>query len=397
MVKDDILFSSHALGARVAPNRFVAHAMEACDSDEGGVPSQRTMTRYMRLADGQWGITFVEATSVTRVPVGRVRGLILDEANLRSFEPLVQGYRERNADGLLMMQISHSGRRSYAPSGPTSVCPDPPPGLRYLSTAEIEGIRGQFVRTALLAEKLGFDGIDLKLCHGYLGNELLRPANTRNDRWGGSFENRTRFIVEAFEEIKARRQSARFVLGSRIAFSEDAPGGTGTLGPTSTEYDPAETYELVRIMDRLELGYVNVSRDIPNADSYPDQQPEEREVPTLLAERLIKMLIHDEGLSLSVIGTGYSDLGEELAAIGAKRLAAGYTDFVGIGRQSFADPHFPAKVRSGEPINRCRRCSACMELMARQHYSGCIVQDPFYRDEFRRMRRTEGKLRGGGH
>ena len=258
----------------------------------------------------------------------------------------------------LLVQLTHSGRQSHPATDRTAVCPNPPPGVRYLSTDEIEQVRKQFVDAACLAEKVGLDGIDLKLCHGYLGTELLRPANTRDDRWGGTFENRTRFLVEAFEEIRSRMSSSRFVLGSRISFHEGIRGGCGTGGPTSTAYDPSETFELIRLMHRLGLGYVNVSGSGIGAQDEEALEAEEEEVRTLWYERLTKSFIEQEGMRLTVIGSGYSGLGPDALSTASRRLRSGYTDLAGFGGQSFVAPLFPARARTGEPIDGCVGCWA---------------------------------------
>jgi 2,4-dienoyl-CoA reductase-like NADH-dependent reductase (Old Yellow Enzyme family) len=364
--------------------------MEASDADEGGAVSPRTLLRYQHLAEGKWGTVFVEATSVTPTSLGRLRGLVLTEATLASFRELTSGFKKRNPDGLLMVQLTHSGRHSHPGTDRTAVSPGSPPGPRYLSGGEIEQIKHQFVDATLLAEGAGFDGIDLKLCHGYLGTELLRPANTRPDRWGGSLENRTRFMVEAFTEIKSRLQSSSFVLGSRISFYEGTRGGCGTRGPDSRELDPSETLELLRIMDRLELDYVNVSGSGTAAQGVKGLHAEEQRVGTLWYERLTRSFVHREGIGLAVIGTGYTALGQGALTTAARRIVSGHTDLVGFGRQSFADPLLPAKVQNGEPVSYCVLCSSCAELMGSERNAGCVVHSGYYRDQLRELRRSPG-------
>ena len=290
-----MLYTPCAVGRRVAPNRWVSQPMEGCDADPGGIPSERTLQRYERLAEGQWGIVVVEATSVTPLALGRLQGLILTQETAARHAKLVRRFKARNSQALLWLQLTHSGPNSHPSTDPTTVNPMPQPGLRYLSTDEIEVIRQQAVKTALLAEEIGYDGIDIKSCNGYLGADLLRPSNTRADRWGGKFQNRARFFVEAFEEIKARRRSDAFVLGVRMHWAERRAGGLGTAGPTSAAYDPAESLELIRLLHRLGLDYVNVTGEVTDLSGYADLEDEERRVPALLAERLAKTLVRDEG------------------------------------------------------------------------------------------------------
>ena len=384
----DILFTPTPIGGRTAINRWVAQPMETSEAEPGGSPSETTCARYQRLAEGQWGVVFMEAASVTATSIGRLRGLVLTEAHAARYEALVRGFKERCPDGLLLAQITHSGPNTHPSSDRVTACPQPQPGCRYLSTDEIERIRQQFVAAALLAEKVGFDGIDYKLCNGYLGAELIRPSNTRPDRWGGSFENRTRFLVEGCQEIMARRRSREFILGSGFNFSERRAGGFGKRGPDSREYDPAEPFELIRLMDRLGMDYANITGDVADLSGYPDASDEERQITTLLAERLASDLVRRERLRLAVMSGGYSAFGRQAAPLAARRARAGYTDFIGYGCQTFADPLTPAKLRAGEPVNYCVGCRACMKLMLGQYSAGCAVYDPHYRALFKEYRRN---------
>jgi 2,4-dienoyl-CoA reductase-like NADH-dependent reductase (Old Yellow Enzyme family) len=384
-----ILYTPCAVGRRVAPNRWVSQPMEGCDADSGGVPSERTLQRYERLAEGQWGIVVVEATSVTPLALGRLQGLILTPETAARHAELVRRFKARNTQALLWLQLTHSGPNSHPSTDPTTVNPTSQRGLRYLATDEIEAIRREAVRTALLAEQIGYDGIDLKTCNGYLGADLLRPTNTRADRWGGSFQNRSRFFVEAFAEIKAGRRSEGFLLGLRMHWAERRVGGLGTAGPGSTTYDPTESLELIRLLDCLGLDYVNITGEVTDLSGYADLEAEEQRVPALLAERLAKTLVRDERLGLAVIGSSYSALGQELPAIAARRLRAGFTDLVGLGRGSLADPLLPAHLRAGEPAHYCVDCGGCVRLMLAQRHSGCAARDPYYRELYRALRREE--------
>jgi 2,4-dienoyl-CoA reductase-like NADH-dependent reductase (Old Yellow Enzyme family) len=205
------LFSPCPLGARTAPNRLLAQAMETGDGETDGAVSEHALARYETLARGGWGVVVVEATSVTPASVARARGLVLTPQTADSFRRLVAHCKALNPQALLLLQITHSGPESRPEADRVTVSQAPRPGARSLSTHEIEAIAPQHVEAALLAEEIGFDGIDYKLCHAYLGAEILRPANVRTDRWGGSFENRSRYLAEGMAEILARRRSPGFI------------------------------------------------------------------------------------------------------------------------------------------------------------------------------------------
>ena len=388
----DVLFSPCMVGPRVSPNRIVAQAMEACEGTESGGVSERTLSRYLRLAEGGWGVVFLEATSVTPRSRGRLRGLLLTASTAAGFESLVRRFKALNPEALLLLQLTHSGRQTHPSMDCVTVLPGPPEGVRYLESEEIALIRDEFVEGVMLADKVGFDGVDVKLCHGYLTTELLRPANVRADGWGGAFRQRIRFVEEVYERIGSRKLSDGFLIGSRMSFYEKRPGGCGTSGPSSLAFDPSESLEVVRLLAKSGAHYVNISGSGP--EGLPSSaRPEERRIGTLYSERLATECARAEQLGVTVIGTGYTGLGESVVGVGASRVRWGAAQMLGFGRQAFADPHFPRKLRQGEPVDWCRKCGSCAKLMVNQFNAGCVVHDTHYGEQLRRLRDQTRPLR----
>ncbi len=384
---DPILFSPGRIGGRTAPNRFVSQAMEGNDGELGGKPSARTIERYRDLARGGWGAVMVEALSVSSESLARRNQMILRRENLPEFRALVDAFKAIDPDSLLIFQVTHSGRKSDGRSRAVTVIPDPPAGIDYLSEADVEEIRGAFVEGVLLAEQAGADGVDFKLCHGYLGAELLRPANTRNDRWGGSFENRTRFLAGSVRELRSRLPRKDFVLGSRISLYEGIRGGCGTASPTEEIEDLSEMKRLVRLMADLGMDYVNVSAGIPGETSEitrPTKPSRLFYLHQFRYAREVKAL----QTPLSVIGSAYTILSGTAHESAAENIRKGNVDFVGFGRQSFADPRYPAKLAAGEPVDYCTACSGCTRLMVKQVHDGCIVFNDYYREVARELARS---------
>ncbi len=373
------LYSPAEVGRRSAANRFVSQAMEGNDGEDGGRPSARTHERYMRLARGGWGIVVVEAISVTPDSLARRNGLVISERNLDAFRRLAAEYKKIFPGGLLFFQITHSGRHSGPFSRRTCLYPAGAGDAHLLATDEIEAVKNDFVRAALLAEEAGADGIDFKLCHGYFGAEMLRPANVRDDRWGGSFENRTRFIAETAGEIRSRQKSKDFILGSRISMYEAIRGGCGTAGPDEIVEDLSEMKKVVLLLRDIGMDYVNVSAGIPALTpevTRPTKQSRNFFLHHVRYTKLARKLVPE----LAVVGSAYSILKEEAAAHAEENIAKGYVDFAGFGRQSFADPLYPKKLLSGEEIDYCTACSGCTKLMVGQVNDGCVVYDDYYRD-----------------
>jgi 2,4-dienoyl-CoA reductase-like NADH-dependent reductase (Old Yellow Enzyme family) len=372
---EGILFSPVTIKDKTAPNRFTAQAMEG--NDGAGGPSERTLERYRNLARGRWGLVISEALSVSETSLARVNGMILNRKNLGGFKRLVEIFKRENPRGLLFFQLTHSGERSGAFSERVNLSGGE---CRRLSDGEIENIKNSFIEAALLAEEAGADGIDFKMCHGYLGAEMLRPSNVREDRWGGSFENRTRLLREGVEAI--RRRSGNFILGSRLSLYEGIRGGCGTGGPDELIEDLSEMLDVVRLMDDLGMDYVNVSAGIPaltGAITRPTAPSKYLAYHHLRYTKTVKGLVSRENRGLRVIGSAYSSYRAEAPAVMKEMLDKGYTDLCGFGRQIFADPLTPEKHRNGEAVNWCVLCSGCSRLMAAQLNDGCVVYNDYYK------------------
>jgi 2,4-dienoyl-CoA reductase-like NADH-dependent reductase (Old Yellow Enzyme family) len=384
----DVLFSPLSIKNRIVPNRFTAQAMEGNDGDPGGIPSERTISRYRQLGKGGWGLAVVEAISVVETSLARVHGMILNEKNLEGFKRLVDAFKKENPQGLLLFQLTHSGEQSGSFSDRTSAA-QRKEGCRYLSSGEIGEIRDHFIRSSLLAEAAGADGVDFKMCHGYLGAEILRPANTRPDQWGGSFENRTRFLREGVGEIKARLGRKDFLLGSRLSLYEGIRGGCGTAGADEIVEDLTQMLDIVRLMDTLEMDYVNVSAGIPaltGAITRPTEPSKYLALHQLRYAKTVKDMLVRENRSLKVIGSAYSAHKADAPGVMAEMLTKGYTDLCGFGRQIFADPLTPKKLLDGEKVNWCVLCSGCTKLMVSQRNDGCVVYNDYYKEIFKNSR-----------
>jgi 2,4-dienoyl-CoA reductase-like NADH-dependent reductase (Old Yellow Enzyme family) len=379
---NSIIFEPLKIRNRSIPNRFFAEAMEGNDGEKGGLPSERTISRYSELARGCWGTVLIEAVSVSENSLARKNGLIIKKKNLDGIKRLVESFRKNNDTGCLLLQITHSGERSGPFSDITTLNPNSK-SSRYLSTDEVEVIKDLFIAAALLAEEAGVDGIDFKMCHGYFGGEILRPSNIRNDKWGGSFENRTRLLREAIGEIRSRQRSPDFILGSRLSMYEGIRGGCGTSGPDEIIEDITEMLKVVMFMDSLGMDYVNVSAGIPaltGAITRPTEPSKYLALHQLRYAKTVKDLVKNEKLNLTVIGSAYSTYKAEAPGVMEDMISRGYVDLCGFGRQIFADPLMPRKITNGEKVNWCLLCSGCSKLMGAQLNDGCIMYNEYYKE-----------------
>ncbi|HYB21713.1 MAG TPA: NADH:flavin oxidoreductase [Thermodesulfobacteriota bacterium] len=399
----NILGSPVKIGEKTAPNRIVNQPMECNDADEVGNPTDLTFGRYRRLAQGGAGIIFVEALTITRESRARKNQLSIGERTAPNLERLVKEMREISPESLILFQITHSGRLSGKGfSRLVTVYPLAEQEGHMLSEEEIDKIGDEFGRAALIARQAGADGIDFKQCHGYLCSEMLRPENTRRDRFGGSFENRTRFFSETMQKIKRTVGDGPFLLGARFSVYEGIPGGFGTPGPGEVIEDLTEPLAFARLMEKLRLDYINVSAGIPAIT--PEIVRPTRNYPEGVYRHFGWARAIKKTVNIPVIGSGYTYLREgknelkepdmekrSFSYWAEKNLTQRVCDMVGIGRQSLADPLFVRKTLEGKTseINYCTACGGCSLLLRNQAQSGCVIYFDLYKRLFKELRQKK--------
>jgi len=400
----NILASPLKIGAKTAPNRIVNQPMECNDADEAGNPTELTFDRYRRLAQGGAGVIIVEALTITQESRARKNQLGIYEKTAPTLERLVKEMRGVNSKSLILFQITHSGQQSGAGfSRLVSVYPISGQQTHILSEEEIDKIGDEFARAALIAKQVGSDGIDFKHCHGYLCAELLRPVNTRKDRFGGSFENRTRFFSETMEKIKRTVGSGGpFLLGARFSVYEGIPGGFGTPGPGEVIEDLSEPLALVRIMEKAGVDYINVSAGIPAIT--PEIVRPTKSYPEGVYRHFGWAQAMKKQVRVPIIGSGYTylrdgknDLKEPDPAKKSflywteKNLKEGICDMMGIGRQSLADPLFARKMLEGKSaeVNYCIACGSCSVLLKNQAQGGCPIYFEYYKKRLKEIQKNK--------
>jgi NADH:flavin oxidoreductases, Old Yellow Enzyme family len=379
-------------GATLA-NRLVVHPMEGADGTADGSPDELTFRRYHRFAHGGAALLWYEATAV--VPEGRAnpRQLYLHDGNVDAFRRLLDESRAiAAAQGrtfYAVLQLTHSGRQSF----PSAAGPDPiiaydnpvldrRPG-RVVSDAELDALQEKYIHAAQLAADIGFDAVDVKACHGYLIQDLL-TARERPGKYGGSFDNRVRFIVETLDGINAK-VGKRIGLASRYGVWDSIPGGWGIDEKDYHKADFSEPIALANMMhDRgvtlfdVTCGnpYFNphVNRPFDRGFYTPPEHPLEGAQKLLQAAQAIQKALPEA----TVIATGLSWLRQYGAGIAAGMVRDGWCKLAGFGRQAFAYPDFAADICSGrgmDPDQCCIACGNCTQIMRDGGRSGCMVRD----------------------
>ena len=367
------LFKPYRISDRESPNRLVAQAMEVNSAEPGGAVSEMVLNRYRTLAEGRWGIVFVEATSVTEKHVGKSNGLVLSRKNLDGFKQLVEDYKNIDDSCLLMIQLTHSGRQSVAPQR-VKVYEDEETDIPIVTEKELEEVLQDHIDAAGLAREAGFDGVDIKSCHGYLGAELLRPLNQRKDKFGGSVENRAYLIASAIES--AVRDNPGLIVGTRMSAYEGLRGGCGTAGPEEILEDFTDIKKIAGIFVDAGARFLNITGGTrlgcPQLIG-PKKNDSFCRLSQFRYTRQFKEWFPDTAL----IGSTYSsaEAGSILSA--EENISKGYTDFAGFGRQNLADPEFPRKISEGEDtIKFCKLCGRCSKLLADDLNIFCAYHNP---------------------
>jgi len=408
MKEKEPLFWDIKIGNRTAHNRIALNAMECNDADKEGNPTELTLKRYRKAVKGNAGVIVIEAISVIDESRGRLNQLIGMPANQKALGKMIDELKKVNNKPLLFIQLTHSGELSE-PQFSKRVCVKPLPGFEgdLLSEDEVEKIIEKFVLAARVAHDAGADGIDVKLCHGYLGSQFLRPYNDRKWKYGGSWENRTRFAYEIYERIAKEIQDPNFVVGSKISVWEGFPGGVGTVGPDSPVMDLTESLDLVRGLEARGGKFILVSAGSPSitlALTQPDRNIPDYAYLHFYFQQMVKNAARRETV---VIGGAYSvfrngqnkflAVNREQSSFvywGNKNIKDGVCDMVAVGRQSLADSLMPAKLEAGKPqeVDWCTCCDNCIEFLIRQKPVGCATYDKEYARAFKELRKEQGRL-----
>ena len=414
-------------------NRFCVLPMEGWDGTAGGEPTELTIRRWQNF--GRSGAKLIwggEAFAIRHDGRANPHQLLITPRNLSAIaglrEELVAAHRERfgaNADADLFvgLQLTHSGRYArpnvYDRPEPLAGWHHPmldrrfPAGVRVLSDDDLERLADEFIAAAALARDAGFRFVDVKQCHGYLGHELL-GARGRGGPYGGSFDNRTRFLRRVVEGIRARVPELAIVV--RLSVFDTVPyrkrsDGIGEAEPlrdsgvgiresfgfgvleTDDELDAAleESRAVLSLLEQLGVRWIcttagspyynpHVQRPamFPPLDGYePPEDPLRGVARQIRATALLKQSFP----RLVFVGSAYSYLQEWLLHVGQHAVRHGLADFVGLGRIALSYPDLPADVLAGAPLRRaafCRTFSDCTTGPRMGLVSGCYPLDKFY-------------------
>ena len=432
------LFSRLARAGIKIGNRIAVNPMEGWDGTADGNPTENTLRRWRRF--GQSGAKLIwggEAVAVCHSGRANPNQLIVAEhtreglAQLRS--ALISEHKQSagSDDGLLIgLQLTHSGRyakpNSQGRPEPRILYHHPildrrlglPSDFPLLTDGEIGGIIEEFHRAAHIAWELGFDFVDIKHCHGYLGHEFL-SAHTREGKYGGSFENRTRFLREIVQGI--RTTAPKLKIGVRLSAFDTVPfrpdpsqsingklglgipephsdlipyrWGFGVNASEPTQPDLTEPIQFLSLLESMNISLVNLTAGspyytphiqrpalYPPSDGY--QPPEDPLVGVARQMEAVRQL-KQRFPNLIFVGTAYSYLQDFLPNVAQAALRKNWTDTVGFGRMVLTYPEIFLDATQGRAVQHkkvCRTFSDCTTAPRNGLPSGCYPLDGHYKN-----------------
>ncbi|MBN1491804.1 MAG: NADH:flavin oxidoreductase, partial [Phycisphaerae bacterium] len=407
------------LGRQVG-NRWCIHPMEGWDGTPAGAPTELTLRRWQRFGESGakliWGGEAVAVRHDGRANPNQLCATPANKGGLAQLRAvLVAAHQKaygRTDDLLIGLQLTHSGRfcrpnEKIRPEprilyhhpildGRVGIQPDD--NTPILTDDEIDTLIDDFVAAARMAAETGYDFVDVKACHGYLGHEFL-GAHTREGKYGGSLENRTRFLrttvarirnevpglgigvrismfdILPYEDDPATRTSKQKGFGRPSAFEGPGPYRYG-FGVNPDNPDEPDLAEPIALLERLvadDIRFINVTcgspyynphiqrpAAFPPSDGYrPPEDPLVGVARQIQATRQLKARLGD---AVTLVGTGYTYLQEYLPQVAQAVVRQGWADFVGIGRMVLAYPEMPAdSLRTGvlDTKRICRTFSDC--------------------------------------
>lgn len=329
-------FESLALpNGAVIPNRIAKAAMEENMADKDHAPSDHLIRLYRAWAEGGAGLLITGNVMVDRRAMTGPGGVVLDSwLHSARFEEWAKTAQSHGAH--IWLQLNHPGRQMPAALGQQTIAPSEVAmdlgsftsqftAPRAMTDADIAEVQERFIKTAQLAERMGFNGVQIHAAHGYLLSQFLSPiTNKREDRWGGSLENRARLLVGIVKGVRAA-VDGKFAVAAKLNSADFQRGGFST--------DDAK--KVVEMLNPLGVDLIELSGGSYEA---PAMQGDARDGRTLAREAYFLEFAKDirSVAQMPVMVTGGIRRYPVL-----EQVLAGGIDMAGIGTALALDPHLP--------------------------------------------------------
>ena len=361
---------------------------------------QSNQNRFQRFAEGGAGIIWFEATAVLEEGRANPRQLYITENNLDNFKAEVEvikeaAIKENGYAPLVIMQATHSGRYSkpngtpaplIAYNNPVFEKGNPISSDRTVTDEYLDRVGEALVKGALLAEKAGFDGVDIKCCHRYLNSELLSAYN-REGKYGGSLENRTRLLRESVKGA-VESCSGDFIVSSRLNVYDgfEYPYGFGVSKDGGLDFDASEPDWLIKKLYDYGVRILNITMGNPYFNPHVNRPYAQGgyEAPEHPLEGVARVLngtakLKELNPDMALICSAVSFLGTAAPNVVSTYIKDNKFDFAGFGRTVFAYPDFAVDILKNGGMDKnkiCICCSKCTEIMRKPGGTpGCVIRD----------------------
>lgn len=378
-------------------NRLVALPMEGVDGKDGR-PTDLTKKKYIDVAKGGYGLIWLEATSVNKEGMSNDNQLFINDDTVNDFQNLNTEIKEASkesaygGEAYTVLQLNHSGR--YANIGKDENAQiathreklDAKRGLEkdreLVSDSYLDGLKNDYLKAARLAKKAGFDAVDIKACHGYLLSELL-SATDREGTYGGSFENRTRFLLETIDLIRKDEKCEGLDIAVRLNMADMTDHGFATT--TDLDYDLTETIKLIERLQSSGVKLISLTLGNPYFISYISKpsdlkKDETIESPFTSSFRIFEMCGKLQKLfpEMIFVGVGYTFFREFGANVAEGLIRDGKISLAGFGRDMLAYPELGNDLLKNGKMDKnkvCITCNLCSKLKANFLPAGCVVRN----------------------
>lgn len=351
-MKYDKLFEEGKIGPLTLKNRGIMMPMATDMADKDGIVTPRQIRYYQERAKGGAAMIINEYTGVDDIDsIPSIHNLrIARDYHISAMEELTDAVHMYGCR--IAAQLHHGGATSNPSlTGRTNLAPSPVPIAegrpvpKEMTKEDIKRVQQKFIDAAVRCKKAGYDAVELHGAHGYLIAQFFsRYYNRRTDEYGGSTENRCRFVTEIISGIRSRLGT--FPILVRMCGDEFTP----TDGFLTLE----DGIEIARCLEKAGIDAINISNGSAlNGDANCEPASYRSGWKKHVARA------YKEALSIPVIATNTikdPDFAEQL-------LEEGVCDFVGLGRSLLADPDFMNKAKSGrtDEIRKCIGCLYCRE------------------------------------
>lgn len=321
-------------GGTILKNRIVKSAMSDSLGDGRGNPTHAQIRLYERWAAGGVAAMIVGevqgSPNFPEKPGNLVLGPDSDHARFRALAQTSTTHESQ-----LWLQLGHAGAMAHppisTPKGPSAI---DIPGLTCtaLTPEEVHRLPSEFARTARLAQRAGFGGVQIHAAHGFLLSQFLSPLfNRRDDDYGGSLDSRMRLLIEVVNEVR-NAVDGRFVVAVKLNATDQLDGG----------FEESEALEVISALDKTGIDLIDISGGtyFPGAKAVSDRAasgPYFLDFAKRARERTAKPLM---------VTGGFKTFEQAIAAI-----ASGDADLIGLARALVLDPALPTSWLTDEPAN----------------------------------------------